>query len=179
MATRKNLLTLEERKKIQILHENGATHSQISKCINRAASCVGRELTYFLKDGIYDAEWAHAKRTEMQLRRGPTQFVQEKKRQIPDLIRQGKSLGQIAGILGLAHISVSNFVKRDPELYEIYKNPSLSKKGSPQMDLFVSLLEKDPSSENPSHQLNNLDERISNLEMQIEIIINQLRGMKK
>lgn len=50
-------LTLEERQKIQFLHTRGLNNADIAKMLNRASSCIGRELK-ILPKGFYDAEKA-------------------------------------------------------------------------------------------------------------------------
>ena len=52
-------LTLEERQKIQFLHIRGLNNADIGKMLNRAGSCIGRELKVLPK-GFYDAEKADA-----------------------------------------------------------------------------------------------------------------------
>ena len=178
---RNNSLNLEERKRMKELFDKGYTYEKIARIMGRAKSTFVNEFRRAGGREGYDPERAH-KLFLLGWKEPVEKIVEENEQEIEDIEEMSSPpRGERSDFLKVTITLPAETLLKLKEL-------GLKRKANGEIDTDVSclvrealklLLEEEGASLKDAPIPNNLEERIENLEMQLDIILNTIKDIKR
>ena len=157
-------ITFTERQEIERCVALGYGQSRIAREIKRSTGAIYYELVHFSVDGVYTATEAQKKRDAAWFRQttsGRVKSNAETIQQVEKLRKEGYSFTRIAHMLNISPSNIPRMIDR------YYKRTGKLSVPEPSKELPKAPSESD------------LESRVSSLELQIQILVEQIRSLNE
>ncbi len=167
-------ITLAEKKEIERLLSEGCSVGKISYIIGRAYSAVNAEIRFYSKYGKYEAEYAHNQRRKIGR---SSRLTAEQNYEIITLYKDGMMPSEISMKTKIPPATVyqklSDYRKSTGQAPRCHQLPL------PGYEEKKETVKKIKQQTSPESRLKSLEDKVSSLEMQIEILTETMKEFKR